>query len=163
MERAGHRILAVAGICLFTLSCGDLFAPSVPLERLREAPLQIEIDGRQYTLETSLWRDFMPPTSPGGSDLAAVIDITAVDKLPFPAEIDSNKLWVINGEEVWETGFAEELRPPDQGHLYQLRKVARGGPKWEVGSQVEVVVRVITRSGGIYLLRATNQKIGMTC
>lgn len=150
------------GICLLTLSCQGPLTPSVPRQRLLEAPLQIEIDGRQYTLETYLWRDFMPPVNPVGSDLMAVVDITAVDKLPFPADIDSTKIYVVNGEEVWETGFAEELRPPDQAHLYQLREVARGGPKWDPGIQVEVVVRVIAGSGEAYLLRASKQTIHRT-
>jgi hypothetical protein len=162
MHRNGKRALVVAGICLLTLSCADLFAPSVPLEKLREAPLVIEIQGRQYTLETYLWRDFMPGMNPGGSNLLAVIDITAVDKLPFPADIDSSRLWVLKGDEVWETGFAEEQRPPDQAHLYQLRKVARDGPKWDTGIQVEVVVKVISPGGASYLLRATKQTIGAT-
>lgn len=157
-----HKILAIAGIFLLSLSCQGPFTPSVPLSRLLEAPLQIEIDGRQYTLETYLWRDFMPPANPGGSDLMAVIDITAVDKLPFPADIDSSKLWVINGEEVWETAFSGESRPRDMAHPHQLEKYASGGPKWSTGIQVEVVVRVTSPPGKISLLRATKQVIGRT-
>jgi hypothetical protein len=162
MPQYGKRVLIVTGVFLLTLSCSDLIAPSVPLEKLREAALVVQIQGRQYTLETSLWRDFMPGSNSGGSDLAAVIDITAVDKLPFPAEIDSSRLWVIKGEEVWETGFADEQRPPDQAHLYQLRKIARDGPKWDTGIQVDVVVKITSLGGMSYLLRATKQTIGAT-
>lgn len=162
MHQYGKRVLIVMGICLLVFSCSDLIAPSVPLEKLREAALVIEIQGRQYTLETYLWRDFMPGGNAGGSDLMAVIDITAVDKLPFPAEIDSSRLWVLKGEEVWETGFSEEQRPPDQAHLYQLRKIARNGPRWDTGIQVEVVVKVTSLGGTSYLLRAAKQTIGAT-
>jgi len=136
--------------------------PSVPLQELLEAPLQIEIDGRQYTLETSLWRDFMPPSEPDGSPLTAVVYITAIDSLPFPAEVDSNRLWVVNHEKVWETGFSGESRPRDMVHPHQLTKWAAGGPKWDTGIQVEVVVRLTTLSRKAFLLRATKQTIGRT-
>jgi hypothetical protein len=161
MKRFNWRWAAV-GLCLLVSNCQGPFTPSVPWKELLAAPLQIEIDGRQYALETFLWRDFMPPSEPNGSPLAAVVNITAIDGLPFPAEIGSNRLWVVNGEEVWETGFSGENRPRDAAHPHQLEKYASGGPKWDTGIQVEVVVRVTTLSGKTYLLRATKQIIGRT-
>lgn len=162
MSSSRLRILALAGICLLAQACQGPLTPSVPLQTLLDAPLVVEIDGRQYTLETYLWRDFMPPTEPNGSPLAAVVYVTAVDGQPFPAEVGADRLWVVNGEEVWETAFSGEQRPRDQAHLYQLEKFTAGGPKWDVGIQVEVVVRVKSATGRIQLLRATKQLIGQT-
>jgi hypothetical protein len=87
---------------------------------------------------------------------------TAVDLQPFAVDLDAGRLWAINGRDVWETAFSEENRPRDGLHLHQLEKVARGGPKWETGIQVEVVVRVVTRSGLSFLLRATGQPVHRT-
>jgi hypothetical protein len=129
---------------------------------LLTAPLAVEINGRQYKLETYLWRDFMPPTTPDGSLLGAVAYLTAVDGQPFPAKIDATRIWVVNGEEVWETTFLSEARPRDSVHLYQLQKNASGGPRWDVGAQVEVVVRVTVSTAAPCLLRATKQVIGRT-
>lgn len=149
-------------MCLLAQACQGPLNPSVPLQKLLDAPLVAEIDGRQYTLETHLWRDFMPPTEPNGSPLAAVVYVTAVDGQPFPAEIGVDRLWVVNGEEVWESGFQGETRPRDQAHLYQLEKYTAGGPKWDIGIQVEVVVRVTRGLRKTSLLRATKQLIGQT-
>jgi hypothetical protein len=152
--------MAAVALCLLAASCQNPVTPSLPLNDLLTAPLSVEINGRQFTLETYVYRDFMPGENAGGSPLIAVANLTAVDGQPFPAEIDGTRLWVINGKEVWETNFQDELRPRDPAHLNQLEKVARGGPKWDVGAQVEVVVRVTVSAAAPCLLRATKQVIG---
>ncbi len=143
--------------CLLAASCQSPVAPSLPLNDLLKAPLSVEINGRQFKLETYVWRDMMPSTDPGGSLLIVAAYLTAVDGQPFPAEIDGTRVWVINGDKVWETTFAEEARPRDSTHLNQLEKIARGGPKWDVGIQVEVVVRITVSTAAPRLLRATKQ------
>ena len=162
MQKVSGMIFAVV-FCLFSAACQNPVAPALyHTEDLLAAPLAIEINGSQFTLETFLNRDFMPTENAGGSPLTAVALLTAVDGQPFPAEIDGTRIWVIKGSEVWETNFADESRPRDQAHLYQLQKVARGGPKWDVGAQVEVIVRVTVSADSSYLLRATKQVIGST-
>ncbi len=152
-------MMAAVGLCLLSASCQNPITPSLPTQDLLKAPLSVEINGRQFTLETYVYRDFMPGENAGGSSLIAVAYLTAVDHQPFPAEIDSTHIWIVNGEEVWETNFAGESRPRDQAHLYQLEKVASGGPKWDVGAQVEVVVKVTASTSSSRLLRATKQVI----
>ncbi|OPX17765.1 hypothetical protein BXT86_04750 [candidate division WOR-3 bacterium 4484_100] len=134
-----------------------LFRPSISVDRLLSAPEQIEIDGRNYILETHLWRDFMPVSPPDGKPLIALIRITATDSLEFPPSIDARLLWVIKSpQEVWETKFSEEARSTCS--RYQLEKVARKGPKWGPGIEVDVVVKIVDGENE-YLLRASNQVI----
>lgn len=161
MKKLKGRMSALA-LCLLAASCQNPVTPSLPLDDLLAAPLVVEINGRQFTLETFIWRDFMPGSNSGGSSLMAAVYLTAVDGQPFPDEIDSNRIWVINGENVWEATFQGESRPRGFTHLYQLEKVAYGGPRWDVGAQVEVVVRVTAWSASSYLLRATKQVIYAT-
>ena len=153
---------AVGAIIFLSAACPGPTVPSVPLEELLSAPERVAVAGRTFTLETFLWRDFMPGGNSGGSDLMAVVLITADDLQPFPADLDSDKLWVIHSSEVWETGFSGESGPPDQTRLHQLQKRAGGGPKWETGIKVEVVVRLLGPGGHGYLLRASGQTIGQT-
>jgi hypothetical protein len=156
------KSVLLPAVCLSFLCCQNPLAPSVPIGNLLEAPEQIEIEGRVYALETYLWRDFMPPAEPGGSDLRAVLLITATDLLPFPDDVDSDRLWIIRGEDFWETGYSGENRPRDGSHLHQLEKWANGGPKWETGIEVQVVVRILSSRGDTYLLRAASQLINRT-
>lgn len=148
-----------AVLVLVSAGCQNPVTPSLTMEDLLTAPLAIEIAGRQFTIETHLYRDFMPLDNAGGSPLFVVVYLTAVDLQPFPADIDGTRIWIVNGKWVWETDFADESRPRDQAHLYQLTKIARDGPKWDVGTQVEVVVRATTSTGSSQLLRATKQVI----
>ncbi len=149
-------------LILFIPSC-DLMEPhpSVPPDELLSAPEKIIIDGREFILETYMWRDFQPVSPPDGKPLIAIAWITAVDSLAIPATLDATRLWVIKDHEVWETAFYDEDRSyvPD----YKLEKIAREGPKWGPNITVDVVVRVVDkRNGRQYLLRASEQYIGMT-
>ena len=153
-------IVSAAVLCLVSGACQNPVSPSLPIDELLSAPLAIEIAGRQFTLETEIYRDFMPGGSASDSALIAIVYLTAVDGQPFPIDVDGTHIWVVNGNSVWETNFADESRPRSQSHLYQLTKIARGGPFWDVGTEVEVVVRVTALGGSSRLLRATKQVIG---
>lgn len=149
-------------ICILTPGC-KLFESSGPsIQDLLAAPEQIEIDGREYILETYLWRDFMPPCPPDGQPLIALIWVTAIDSLAFPSTIDANRLYIVNGELLWETEFSGEDRPDNPNREHQLEKIAREGPLWGPNVQVEVIVRVIDGENKTYLLRASDQWIGAT-
>jgi hypothetical protein len=149
-------------IAALAAACQGPTVPSVPLETLLSAPEQVAVTGRTLTLETTVWRDFMPGDNAGGSELMAVALITAQDRQPYPTGLDADKVWVIYGDEVWEADFTDESGPPSQARLYQLEKKAYGGPKWEPGVEVEVVVRLVPALGARQLLRVSGQKIGMT-
>ena len=147
--------------CILIFSCNSPFSPT-DIDTLLSSPEQVEINSRRYTLETYLWRDFMPSTPPDGKPLIALIRVIAIDLLPFPSTLDANRLWVINGQEVWETEFSDEEIPTNPNRKHQLEKIARNGPKWGPGIYVDVVVRIIDYKNKTYLLKALNQYIGRT-
>lgn len=131
-----------------------------PMNTVLSAPSAVEIEGRQYVLETYLWRDFMPISPPGGKPLIASIRVSAKDRGAFPSSLEADRLWVIKDEgQVWETELAGEGKQPTGN---QLEKVARNGPKWEPGTKVDVVVRLVDRDNRTYLLRAPQQLISRT-
>lgn len=154
-------LITVLLICLVISVVGILFTPTVSLQDLQTAPRKIEINGSEYTLETYLQRDFMPVSPPDGRPLAAVIKVKAPGETAISSKIDATRLWVVNANEIWETELVSQGFPT-RGDT--LEKVGRdGGPKWEPGISVDVVVRIIDlRSGRDYLLRASNQEIHRT-
>jgi hypothetical protein len=118
------------------------------------------INGGEYTLETYLWRDFMPVSPPDGKPLIAIANIKSPGRTNIQSEINATQMWVIKDKEVWETEFTNE-QPSTAGNV--LEKVGRGGPKWGPGISVDVVVKVIDlKSGKDYLLKASNQSIHRT-
>jgi hypothetical protein len=149
--------------CILIFSCNSPFNPT-NIDELLSFPEQIEINGRIYTLESFLWRDFMPGPDayPDGRPLIALIWVTAVDLLQFPSNLDANRLWIINGQEVWETEFSYEERPQDPNRKHQKEKIARDGPKWGPDIYVDVVVKIIDSNNRVYFLKASNQYIGRT-
>ncbi|MGB7055383.1 MAG: hypothetical protein WBE28_08705 [bacterium] len=137
--------------------------PNYDIDKLLSAPQQIEIDNREFALETFMWRDFQPICPPDGQPMIAIIWVVATDSLPFPSTIDFDYLWVIKDEDnIWVTDFEEnETKIQDN----RLEKVARDGPKWKVRPNplyVDAVVRTKDAAGNTYLLRAADQIIGVT-
>jgi hypothetical protein len=80
-----------------------------------------------------------------------------VDSKPIPAEVDLATIWVINGTEIWESGFGTEPRPPRPD--YELERVAWNGPTWGPGITVDVVVSVTFGTGVLRLIGAREQMI----
>lgn len=127
--------------------------------KLKTAPDKVTINGRSYGIDTYLWRNFMPSTTPNNKGMMASVRLKAQDGKPLPSTLTADKLWLIksNGETIWETTFSEQPRISNSG----VEMVARGGPNLEAGSVVDVVVRL--RNGNkTYLVRSPDQKIQRT-
>ena len=138
-----------------SMAVENLFPPLVSVEVLLLAPEEVSINSQNFTLGTSLWRNFMPGSS---SELTASITISETNFNEIPASIDATYLWIVNREEIWATPFSDEARPPSLP--YQIDKIARDGPKWDPGIDVHVIVKLVDQSGKEYLLKAANQVIG---
>lgn len=160
MNRMGRKELII-----ILLICGVIILFSIPfstpsLQTLQAASERIEIKGTEYTLETNLWRDFMPVCPPDGRPLVALVKVKAPGETAISSKIDATRLWVVKGVEIWETELASWERPT-LGDT--LKKVGGGGPKWGPEISVDVVVKIIDlKSGKSYLLKASNQAIHRT-
>jgi len=126
------------------------------------APDTVWLEDTQITLETYLWRDFMPVSPPDGKPLRAVVSLLPVNSEYLPAGLDAQKIWIIYQEEVWSSPLSA-VSPvvPDQPFT-RLEKTAANGPKWGPGIEVLVVVELIDKNGNIYLLKAEQQTIHRT-
>lgn len=144
---------------LFFTSCNNPFSP---IEDLDKIPESLVVAGFKITMQTYLYRDFMPSTEPDGSELRAIITLIAQNAPTFPDFITGDKLYVIRGTETWESAFFDEIRPSDPGHLNQITLLVDHGPKWPVGSLVKVVVRLDIKGQGYKYLKALDQTIWAT-
>lgn len=153
------KYLALLIVCML-LYCSRF--PDYPVDELLAAPEQIEIEGREYILETFMWRDFMPgpETPPEGKPMIAIIWVVAIDSLLFPSSFDADFLWVIKDDaDVWTTEFEDNETSIEDN---KLKKVARDGPKWGPHIYVDAVVRIVDDEDSTYLLRAADQWVYRT-
>ena len=143
---------------------------NISRDELLSAPESIVIEGRELFLKTELWRDFMPVVYPEGQQpavpgslLAAIIIVTATDSSKLPSAIATDELWIINGNEIWNTSI-RDISYSDGPLLkpFTIVKMIGNGPKWKPLVQVDVIVSIHDNRGRVKLLRAENQWIGQT-
>ncbi len=111
-----------------------------------------------YSLETYMWRDFMPISPPDGKPLIVVIKIHASGVLEFPSTISLERLWLIYGTEIISALPTNEYKL--YGSTYEM--IFREGPKWGPGIFINVVVKLKGINFRIYYLKAIDQPIHRT-
>ena len=163
--------LALVATLLAAVACGGKSEPPAPVggedaAALRQAPTtSAPLAGFTYRLETYLWRDFAPgpDMGPEGKPLIAVAKVTVVDDTAaFPAAVTVDRMWVINGNEIWQTVPREEQPRGSSGKVETIEVVGREGPRWGPGITVDVIVRLRGPGGATTLLRAAAQPIHRT-
>ncbi|HEX6629973.1 MAG TPA: hypothetical protein VF048_02735 [Gemmatimonadaceae bacterium] len=118
-------------------------------------PLQVSFGGQKLFLESYLWRDFMPVAPKEGRPLAAVLRLRARGE-PVSRAVAVDSAWIIWGDRVWATAPKADAQSGGDMEL-----LARGGPHWPPGTEVEVVVRLRERNAYAFL-RAAKQRIRRT-
>ncbi len=149
----------------FILTCErNIQNPStdVPPDILKISVDTLQLGQQRFVLKTEIWRDFMPISPPDGRPLTASIYIETVDSSAISFNLDSDRVYIVNGKDVWASSYAEEL-PDDypSRQPFRLVKVVRNGPKWGPDIFVDVIVRILANDN-IYFLRAKNQYIWET-
>ena len=145
----------------------------ISLADVRKAPTEIVIEGRSLTLSTFLWRDFMPgsSTGPDGSPMMAALKVATSDKKPFPSGVRMERLWVLFGEQVWETAQIRDRmnNSPSNKDSWILcsdlpvcEVTVRNGPKWGPGVSVDVIVQLTDKDGRHHLIQAPKQTVHRT-
>ena len=146
---------------MLALSACETRTPTSPAGsgQLRSAPTSIVVEGQTLTLRATLWRDFMPISPPDGKPLAAALQVQPSSGANVPALLRATAVYVVLGDEVWAAQALEERSRNETAPAYEI--VARGGPKWGPGVNVDVIVR-LTDGSRSWLLRVPEQRIGAT-
>jgi hypothetical protein len=112
----------------------------------------IIVSGSRLRLNVFLGRDFMPSTQPD-TRLMAFIRLVP-DSGTVPDGLSVENATFLQGSDKWNVVPKKEARWP---RYFEV--VARGGPKWPVGSPVDVIVQVKDVSGKSYLMHLSNVTI----
>lgn len=139
----------------------DTALPAVETMDLSQAQIEVSIDGRGYRLLAEMWRNHIPRIegSPLQRPMLVLIWVSAVDGNPIPDAILADSVWLVQGDDIWQGEFSDELRLQDPSRRHQHERIARDGPLWEPGSVVDVIVRVLDGDGRYYLLKINQQRI----
>ncbi len=138
----------------------EIIINDISIDRLKRAPVQLDVKDFKIIMEAYLWRDFMPIGPPEGKPLKVSIKLIAERRKEFPKFIEAKHLWVIKAEEIWHTTILK-IQPPE----YPNQKIifAEDGPKWDPGTEVDVTILLKDKkSHEIYFLRSPNQIIQRT-
>ena len=154
-----HRASLVVIMAALSACGGRSPVAPVELHTLRAAPSVATVDGQALRLETALWRDFQPWLAPAtGRPLAGVLRIRPQAGGIVPRFLHATRVWVVLGEEIWSTTTLEERMRTSS----LLEIVARDGPTWGPGIDVDVVVEVRGAHGEAHLVGARGQTIVRT-
>lgn len=138
-------------------------ASELPLDRfpeLRAATATAALAGKALYLQADLWCDFMPISPPNGKPLAAVLRVVALDGSVVAPEVQAHAAWVVHGGTVWVVRTLERRNSP---HVPGTQEwVARGGPKWNPGDLVDVIVRLRDGAGRVAFVIARDRRIART-
>jgi hypothetical protein len=144
-------------LALFAITCMTVGACATDRAL---APRVVSVDGATLRLEASLWRDFQPTSPPDGKPLIAGLRVLTVDGGPIPSTLRADSVWIYNGAAVWTASAAEEQTRSASASFFEV--VARNGPKWSPGIEVDVVVQLRDAAGHPFLLQAPRALIGRT-
>ena len=118
---------------------------------------EVNVGNITYSLETYMWRDFMPISPPDGKPLIVIIWVHALGVDDFPLSTIIERLWLIDGSYITSTLHTEEYSV--NGNTLEM--VFRNGPKWGPGIFVDVIVKLIDMDFG-FCVKAVNQTIHKT-
>src|SRR2546427_2759681 len=126
----------------------------------RNAPDRVAVDGRSYTLRVDLYRDLMPGPAPTarrgvGGTIFLRADVTS----DAPQGMRGEKVWLVNGLEVWET-VPQPLQTFAVDRVNHLSLSVRDGPIWDPGAKVDFVLQFSTASGRYFIQQRGVQVIG---
>ena len=160
------RLILFSIIALGSISCnkdplmGDVVDDSELIKELyAKSADTLIIDNQKFVLEIDLARDFFP----GGmiqrkNRLFATINVVNTDSLPITHNIEIQKLYVINKDQIWISD--PELRTDIYIPEFKAYRLSRNGPEWETGIFVDAIVSIKeVKTSAINYLIARNQKI----
>jgi hypothetical protein len=125
--------------------------PSLTVDQLLAAPESLQIHGMTLSVSVGLSRDFMPSLPPEGTGLRAYALINGSPPGSFPDSMSDVYVWAIRDSAVWDTTMVFALDNVDGKGTRQYW--ADGGPRWDTGALVDVVIGVRTSRTEVSLVR----------
>jgi len=124
--------------------------------QLKSSPEKIVIAGKELTLDTHLWSDFMPIAEENENPLTGVIKFMGQSGDVLSNTISISKVYVVNNNEIWMCDFFEtRIIEPD---VFEV--VVSKESNWETDIDVDVICEFKDKAQS-YRLMTKSQKINV--
>jgi hypothetical protein len=140
MKRTFIFIVVFCIVVLAAGCCAACKGAKVTRDSLAAAPEKVEFDGREFVLSAYVWRDFMPPVPPGGNPVRVSFNVNPTDNMPLPTDLRADHFWLLSADAQWDAAL-QGTEPPQK--QLALERVVEDGPKWDVGTKCDLVVRLV--------------------
>jgi hypothetical protein len=110
----------------------------------------------ELLLESHLWRNFQPSTGGTDTSLHLLLRVRARDRVAVPHGLRVRRIIVTRDSETWQLSSP---RTEQVGETGVIEVMARGGPAWTPGANVEVTVELHDARGRARRLLARAQLI----
>lgn len=129
--------------------------------KINSALAEITIERIEYKAEAYVWRDFMPGPGDVHTGLMSGNYLIRTDHQEIPDYIEMVKQYVIKDNSIWVSNYDKGEHP--SAYPYKQVRVSRNGPKWEVGIEVEIGIKVLNRkTNKEFFIKVTGEKINKT-
>ena len=122
---------------------GEIITDQAFIEKLyTNSSETLIIDNQNLVLETEIYRNFFPggPFDDKERRLVAPVWIVNVDSVQLTNNLSITKLYVINNDQVWTS--EPDTNPDTYTPENKLYLISNGGPEWETGLYVDVVISI---------------------
>jgi hypothetical protein len=134
-------------------------SPRVDARAFASVPEQVVVAGQHLQVSARLWRDFQPSGRTAGKPLTATLWIEAVEAGSFPDAWDAAHAWFVQGDAVWAADLVDQPAPASDRTRLRMIRSARGGPDWEPGTTVDVIVELRDAAGATLRLARRGETI----
>lgn len=130
------------------------------ISQISSSPASVQINGIEYVLKSSAWRDFMPIVNPPVR-LNLNNTLIRTDENSIQSTIEILQQYILKENKIWRPDKSEVRL--NESSPNQLNIVSREGPTWEVGSKVDVGLKIKDQeTGNIYWLAVPDVEITET-
>jgi len=91
--------------------------------------------------------------------MGAFLKVTTVDTSYFPGGVRAEKAWVIHNNQAWIPNFEKTATVTKKNDKMCLIVTSCGGPRWEPGIRVDVVIQLRDEDDNVYLLKIKKQEV----
>ena len=139
---------------------GEIIRDQDLLSQINSSPSVITINNVEYSVDPYAWRDFMPIVNPP-IRLKSNNTLIREDGNNIQSDIEIIQHYIVRDKEIWVPEDVEIRQ--NQSSPNQLHIISREGPTWEIGSKVNVGLKIKNQeTGDVFWLLVPNVTIVKT-